>query len=131
MTRSAGTLARLFPASAPEQMDIPLLRAYESTRGDDAFEQIVCRHGPMVLATCQRILGNPDDAEDAFQAVFIVLARKAGTILGNLAGWLYAVSVRTARGVRIMRDRRRKHEARASIRSEQAVLLETDHDLAA
>ncbi len=131
MPRSASTLIHLFPSSDPALADTPLLRAYEATRGDDAFEQIVRRHGPMVLAACRRVLGNPDDAEDAFQAVFLVLSRKAATIRGNLAGWLYAVSLRTARGVRIMRERRRKHETRASLRSEKAVLLETDHELAA
>jgi RNA polymerase sigma factor (sigma-70 family) len=108
-----------------------LLRTFEATRSEGTFEELVRRHGPMVLATCRRILGNPDDAEDAFQAVFLVLARKASTVRGNLAGWLYAVAVRTARGVRIMRERRRKHETRASARSESVVLPESDHDHAA
>ena len=131
MPRSAVSLARLLPAPDPAPADAPLLRAFEATRSEGAFEELVRRHGPMVLATCRRVLGNPDDAEDAFQAVFLVLARKASTVRGNLAGWLYAVSVRTARGVRIMRERRRKHETRASARSESAVLPESDHDLAA
>ena len=131
MPRSAVSLARLLPAPDPAPADAPLLRAFEATRSEGAFEELVRRHGPMVLATCRRVLGNPDDAEDAFQAVFLVLARKASTVRGNLAGWLYAVSVRTARGVRIMRERRRKHETRASVRSESAVLPESDHDLAA
>ncbi|HEV3384765.1 MAG TPA: sigma-70 family RNA polymerase sigma factor, partial [Gemmata sp.] len=131
MPRSAGPLVRLLPASDSALADTPLLRAFESTRSDDAFEQLVRRHGPMVLATCRRVLGNPDDAEDAFQAVFIVLARKASTVRGNLAGWLYAVALRTARGVRIMRERRRKYETLASMRSEPAVLQGTDQDLAA
>src|SRR5262245_43983356 len=131
MPRSAVSLARMLHAPDPAPADAPLLRAFEATRSDGAFEELVRRHGPMVLATCRRVLGNPDDAEDAFQAVFLVLARKANTVRGNLAGWLYAVSVRTARGVRIMRQRRRKHETRASARSEPAVLPESDHDLAA
>lgn len=131
MPRSAVSLARLLPAPDPAPADAPLLRAFEATRSADAFEELVRRHGPMVLATCRRVLGNPDDAEDAFQAVFLVLARKASTVRGNIAGWLYAVSVRTARGVRIMRERRRKHETRASARSESVVLPESDHDLAA
>ncbi len=131
MPRPAISLIRLLPAPDPALADAPLLRSFEATRSDDAFEELVRRHGPMVLATCRRVLGNPDDAEDAFQAVFLVLARKASTVRGNLAGWLYAVSVRTARGVRIMRERRRKHETRASARGESAVLPESDHDLAA
>src|SRR5262249_38894633 len=131
MPRSAVSLARLLPAPDPAPADAPLLRAFEATRNDDAFEELVRRHGPMVLATCRRALCNPDDADDAFQAVFLVLARKANTVRGNLAGWLYAVSVRTARGVRIMRERRGKHETRASARIASAVLPRSDHDLAA
>lgn len=131
MSRSAVSLARLLPTPEPAPADAPLLRAFEATHSAEAFEGLVRRHGPMVLATCRRILGNPADADDAFQAVFLVLARKASTVRGNLAGWLYAVSVRTARGVRIMRQRRRKHETRASARSESVVLPESDHDLAA
>src|SRR5262245_38983376 len=114
MPRSVVSLARMLTAPDPAPADAPLLRAFEATRSDGAFEELVRRHGPMVLAACRRVLGNPDDAEDAFQAVFLVLARKAGTVRGNLAGWLYAVALRTARGVRIMRDRRRKHETLAS-----------------
>jgi RNA polymerase sigma factor (sigma-70 family) len=124
-------LARLLPAPDPAPADAPLLRAFAITRSAEAFEDLVRRHGPMVLAACRRVLGDPDDAEDAFQAVFLVLARKAGTVRGHLAGWLYAVAVRTARGVRIMRQRRRKHEARASARGESARPPESDHDLAA
>jgi RNA polymerase sigma factor (sigma-70 family) len=129
MPRSAVSLTRLLPTS-DSAADAPLLRAFETTRSDGAFEELVRRHGPMVLAACKRVLGNRADAEDAFQAVFLVLARKASTVRGNLAGWLYAVAVRTARGVRIMRERRRKYETRVSARSEQAVHPETDHDLA-
>src|SRR5438874_6824723 len=130
MPRSALSLIRLLPASDSPPADMQLLRAFESTRSDGAFEELVRRHGPMVLAACRRVLGNRDDAEDAFQAVFLVLARKADTVRGNLAGWLYAVAVRTARGVRIMRDRRRKHETLASGRRSPAFLPGTDHELA-
>src|SRR5262245_23163660 len=131
MPRSAASLARLLPAPDPAPADAPLLRAFAAARSDGAFEELVRRHGPMVLAACRRVLGNSDDAEDAFQAVFLVLARKANTVRGNLAGWLYSVAVRAARGVRIMRERRRKHETVAMARGESAVLPESDHDLAA
>jgi RNA polymerase sigma factor (sigma-70 family) len=108
MPRSAVSLVRLMPASENATPDAELLRALVAARGEEVFAEIVRRHGPMVLAACRRVLGHADDADDAFQAVFLVLARKATTIRGaNLAGWLYAVAVRTARGVRIMRDRRR------------------------
>ena len=60
--------------------DAQLLNRYISTRDEPAFEAIVRRHGPMVFAVCQRILGNRHDAEDAFQGTFLVLARKAGSV---------------------------------------------------
>jgi RNA polymerase sigma factor (sigma-70 family) len=136
--RSALTVARLVPAPDPAPPDVPLLRAFVSGV-EGAFEELVRRHGPMVLAVCRRVLGNAHDAEDAFQAVFLVLARKAGTVRGNLAAWLYGVAVRTARGVRVMRDRRRKHELASGGRqvgggSEQPAYAgrsPVDHDLAA
>jgi RNA polymerase sigma factor (sigma-70 family) len=133
MSRSAATLVRLLPAPDAGPPDAQLLRAFAAARGEEAFGEIVRRHGPMVLAACRRVLGNHADADDAFQATFLVLARKAGTIRGaNLAGWLYAVAVRTARGVRIMRDRRRKHEAvAANGRREPAGAPDSTAELAA
>ncbi|MBN9120906.1 MAG: RNA polymerase sigma factor [Planctomycetes bacterium] len=115
MPRSAVALARLAAASAPaDTPDAQLLRAFVASGGDDAFSKLVRRHGPMVLAACRRVLSDAHDAEDAFQATFLVLARRAASVRGaNVAGWLYAVAVRTARGVRLMRDRRRKRERAA------------------
>src|SRR5688572_9904569 len=134
MPRPAVALARLLPLADPAPPDAPLLRAFAAAgpaAGEAAFGELVRRHGPMVLATCRRVLGNPDDAEEAFQATFLVLARKAATIRGNLAGWLYAVAVRTARGVRVMRDRRRKHELASGGREPAVELNGDDRDLAA
>jgi RNA polymerase sigma factor (sigma-70 family) len=114
MPRSAVALARLAAPTASPTPDAQLLRAFLASQQDDAFAELVRRHGPMVLAACRRVLGDLHDAEDAFQATFLVLARKAGAVRGtNVAGWLYAVAVRTARGVRVMRDRRKKHSARS------------------
>ena len=118
MPPSAATLARLIAVPDPAPPDAQLLRAFVATRNETPFEELVRRHGPMVLATCRRVLGNIHDAEDAFQAVFLVLARKANTIRGNLAGWLYGVAVRTARGVRIMRDRRSRRSQKSGDRSQ-------------
>ena len=102
--------ARSSPTDQPDR-DSQLLRAFLSSRSETAFAELVHRHGTMVFAVCRRILGHTQDAEDAFQAAFFVLARKAGTVRGdNLAGWLYRVVVRTAQGVRIVRNRLQKRE---------------------
>jgi RNA polymerase sigma factor (sigma-70 family) len=80
--------------------------------GEAAFAAIVARHGPMVLSICRQLVGDHHHVEDAFQAVFLVLARRAPSIrdpdlLGN---WLYGVALRTARCAELQLDRRRKKE---------------------
>ena len=77
--------------------------------GQVAFEEIVRRHGPMVLGVCGRILMDPSAAEDAFQATFLVLALKARSVRNreSLGAWLHGVSVRVARRARVT-DRRRR-----------------------
>jgi RNA polymerase sigma factor (sigma-70 family) len=78
--------------------DAELLQRFVSERNEAAFSALVHRHGPMVMSVCCRLLGDVCDAEDAFQATFMVLVRKAGS-LGNsvpLGGWLYAVAQRVA-----------------------------------
>lgn len=114
MSRAALALVRAVTPPPPDS-DAQLLRAFLDARSEEAFAELVRRHGPMVLAACRRVLSNATDADDAFQATFLVLARKAHSVRGaNVAGWLYGVAVRTARGVRIMRDRRLKRETRAA-----------------
>ena len=103
--------------------------AHRDAAGEAAFAALVSRHGPMVLDICVQILADRHDAEDAFQAVFLVLARKARSIrdpdlLGN---WLYGVALRTARKARVQLACRRKNERGAGMRrwgSDSCGLLE-------
>ena len=82
-------------------------------RGDEAaFEALVTRHGPMVMGVCRRILRDPNDVEDAFQATFLVLVRKAKTLRHSelLGNWLYGVATKVALQARTMANRRRTLE---------------------
>jgi RNA polymerase sigma factor (sigma-70 family) len=95
--------------------DSDLLERFRVQRDESAFEALVRRHGPMVLGLCRRILHDPQDAEDAFQATFLVFVRKSGSIakpelLGN---WLYGVASRTARVARKAAEKRRAKEDKA------------------
>src|ERR1700720_1168370 len=78
--------------------DTRLLERFTRERDEAAFERLVFIHGPMVLGLCRRLLRHEQDAEDAFQATFLTLARKAGTISNreSLGSWLYKVAYRVA-----------------------------------
>jgi RNA polymerase sigma factor (sigma-70 family) len=98
------------------QTDRQLLERFVRDRDESAFEVLVQRHGPMVLGVCRRLLHDVHDAEDAFQATFLVLVRKAGSIaqpdlLGN---WLYGVAFRVATKARANAARRSAHERQAA-----------------
>jgi RNA polymerase sigma factor (sigma-70 family) len=108
-----GHLRRIAVSSGRAAMtDAELLAAFRARRDELAFETLVRRHGPMVFGVCNRILAGRHDAEDAFQATFLVLVRKAHAI-GRpelLANWLYGVASRTACKARAVLARRRFRE---------------------
>src|SRR5262245_41485786 len=109
---------RRSPTRGPDggPADCELLRAFVDTANPAAFEALVCRHGPMVFRLCRRLLGNAPDADDAFQATFLLLARRAGSIRNaqSLAGWLHGVAYRMAADTRRAASRRRKYEGRVA-----------------
>jgi RNA polymerase sigma factor (sigma-70 family) len=99
-------------AGADRVTDADLLGRFVRQRDAAAFELLFWRHGPLVWGVCRRLLGDSPDAEDAFQAVFVVLAQKAGTVARPeaLAGFLHRVAWRTALNARTARRRRSAHE---------------------
>jgi RNA polymerase sigma factor (sigma-70 family) len=82
-----------------------------------AFGTLLERHGPMVLRVCRNVLKDPHDVEDAFQATFVVLIRKAGSIRkrGSCGSWLHGVALRAAAGIRTATARRRDHERKSAL----------------
>src|SRR6516162_11154009 len=98
-----------------ELPDRELLGRYVAGHDETAFTAIVERHGGLVLGVCRRILRNEHDAEDACQATFLVLTRKAGTIRKReaLASWLYGVASRIALKLHADRRRRPAHNVEA------------------
>jgi RNA polymerase sigma factor (sigma-70 family) len=92
--------------------DEQLLQRFLVGQDQTSFAALLRRHGPMVFAVCRRILGHHQDAEDAFQATFLVFARRAGSVIKrqSLASWLHTVACRTALEVRASNARRRQKE---------------------
>jgi RNA polymerase sigma factor (sigma-70 family) len=113
--KAAALLPRVRALVADRPSDAELLQAF-ATRGDEqAFAMLVRRHGPLVLSAARRGTGNSADADDVFQATFLLLARNATGIRNPAAvgGWLHGVASRMARTARRAAARRRTHETRA------------------
>jgi len=109
-------VAALEQEPAPVATDGELLRRFLSRQDEAAFESLVRRHGPMVFAVCRRALGCTADAEDAFQATFLVLLRKAPglTPRTTLGDWLHGVARRITLKARTAAARRRTREGAAA-----------------
>jgi RNA polymerase sigma factor (sigma-70 family) len=108
----AGLLQSIRALNGADVSDGQLLRRFLVQRDEEAFDTLVRRHGAMVLGVCRRILGNAADADDAFQATFLVLVRKAGSLTGRavLGDWLHGVARHTALNAKRMSARRRVKE---------------------
>jgi RNA polymerase sigma factor (sigma-70 family) len=118
-------LQRLRRASLPRDgggmTDGKLLESYLDRRDEAAFEALVRRHGPMVLGVCRRLLRSHHDAEDAFQATFLVLVRRAASVVPRekVGNWLYGVAYRTALEARTRAARRRAREGEVGAMSDR------------
>jgi DNA-directed RNA polymerase specialized sigma24 family protein len=120
MTRTASPILHLIRRVAEDRRlkDLPdqeLLRSFLMKQDKAAFDALLRRHGAMVLDVCRSVLRNEQDVEDAFQATFLVLAQKGGSIrkTSSLGSWLYGVAYRTAINSLTLSAKRRKHEARS------------------
>jgi RNA polymerase sigma factor (sigma-70 family) len=136
VVRHVRRLALMRPGEGPT--DAELLDSFLVHRDETAFEALLRRHGPMVLGVCRRVLRHAQDAEDAFQATFLVLARKAGSLRSRelLGSWLYGIAYRTAMKARAMRTKRQVKERRVGEQPElvdlrpNGLLAELDEALA-
>ncbi len=135
-TAQLGTLIRHIRELASgragrHETDRQLLDDFADRRDESAFASLVERHGLMVLRVCRRVLGHEQDAEDAFQATFLILARHPGSIRKRetLASWLYGVAYRTAMKAKRSAARRRNHEAQLRERTPPPASIPTWDDV--
>src|SRR5262245_3152230 len=119
--RWLGETAR--PPGEAGRTDGQLLEAYVTRRDGAALGALVRRHAPMVWGVCRRVLRQDQDAEDAFQATFLVLVRKAASVVPRemVANWLYGVARQTALKARAMSARRMARERQVADMPEPTV----------
>ena len=101
-------------ATSSERLsDRQLLQRFTRNRDESAFAALLERHGGMVLGVCRRVLGCPQTADDAFQATFLVLLKKAGSLAWreSVGSWLHEVAYRVALKARVSQQRQRAREA--------------------
>src|SRR5262245_41381493 len=119
--------------TATENPDRQLLERFSADHDEEAFGTLVRRYGPLVLGVCRRVLGNRHDAEEAFQATFLVLARRASSIRKQeaLGSWLHAVAYRAAIRARLHATTRQQRDRHALPRRSPDPLAEvTGRELA-
>jgi RNA polymerase sigma factor (sigma-70 family) len=114
-TQRLAPVLRYLRTVGPDGATFPdgqLLKRFIDNGDEEAFAELVRRHGPMVLGTCRRLLRDCHDADDAFQATFLLLARKAGSLRQPdlLGAWLHGVACRTASKARTLANRRRQRQ---------------------
>jgi RNA polymerase sigma factor (sigma-70 family) len=130
MSKVIDHLRRAVLASGEADLtDGQLLECFVSRRDDATAAALVRRHAPMVWGVCRRVLGNDSDAEDAFQATFLVLVRKAASIMPRemVANWLYGVAHQTALKARGTRTKRQAREKQVNEMPEPEAITEPDH----
>src|SRR5262249_37584489 len=112
-----------------ELPDAELVGRFVAAHDDAAFAALVRRHGPVVLGLCRRLLRQTQDAEDAFQASFLVLARKAASLRKrqSLGAWMYGVAYRIASKARVAAARRGAHERQAALIRGELAVTEPEH----
>src|SRR5262249_47539461 len=117
---------RLAGDTASSDTDGALLARFVAARDEAAFAALLVRHGAMILRVCERVLGPGCDAEDAFQATFLLLVDKAATLRrgDSLGSWLHTAAYRIAARARAQRTRRRELERRAERRPEETPALD-------
>lgn len=118
------TLWQVILHKPSSRSDAALLHSFVESKSEEAFSALVERHGGMVLGVCQRVLGHSQDAEDSFQATFLVLAQKAARLHGNssLGPWLYGVAQRVAMKARSKRPTHAPFEEEFAAAPEEHVM---------